>query len=123
MIRHQELKDSELKSLPRFQLAAFHERLLKKVLVVCLLLIASLLAILWFQLLPGLQPVLVVQIAALLVVTACLHGVWRITRWRIRALGYELSAASVSQTSTSETGPFETSNSETDNSETSILKT
>ena len=81
-----ELGDSELKALPRYQLAARHERLLKKLLAVCLFLVASFTAILGLQLLPGLQPVLVVQIAALLILSVNLQSVWWITRWRIRAL-------------------------------------
>jgi|GEM_PF-142759 len=86
MIRQQELEDSELQALPRYQLAARHERLLKKFLVSCLLLGISFIAALWFDVLPGFKPVLVVQAAILFVLGASLQSAWWVTRWRLNAV-------------------------------------
>lgn len=80
------IEDSQLLTLPRFQLAARSERLLKRILVVCLFLVVVLAAILWSPLWPGLRPVLVVQLAALLMLCASVQSVWWIARWRIRKL-------------------------------------
>jgi regulator of protease activity HflC (stomatin/prohibitin superfamily) len=85
MAMHREL-DVELQALPRYQLAARHRRLLKKILVVCWLVIACFMVILWFGLWPGLQPVIVAQTAALLLLSASLQSVGWITAWRIAAL-------------------------------------
>jgi regulator of protease activity HflC (stomatin/prohibitin superfamily) len=86
MRRDVDIGDSQLLTLPRFQLAARSERLLKRILVVCLFLFAVLVTIIGSPLLLGLRPVLVVQLAELLVLCASVHSVWWITRWRIRAL-------------------------------------
>ncbi len=104
MIRHQELEGSELQALPRYTLAARHERLLKKILVMCLLLSASFMAVVWFTLLPGFQPVLVVQVAGLLVLSASLQSVMWVTRWRSAALNASSSNGSSQRVSVAQAG-------------------
>lgn len=95
MLMHRgfELDASELKTLPRYQLAARHERLVKKILVVCLVLSVCLIVVLRLQLFPSLAAVLVLQAAALLVLSASLQSLWWVTRWRMRALKAETRAA------------------------------
>ena len=78
--------DFELKTLPRYQLAARHERLLTKVLVSCLLLGISFIAALWFNVLPGFKPVLVVQAAISMVLSTNLQSAWWVTHWRLDAV-------------------------------------
>ncbi len=74
MQRELDMGDFELKTLPRYQLAARHERLLTKVLVSCLLLGISFIAALWFNVLPGFKPVLVVQAAISMVLSTNLQS-------------------------------------------------
>ncbi len=93
MHRGVELDLSELQTLPRYQLAARHERLLRKILVVCLVLSVCLLVLLKLQLFPNLAAVLGLQAAALLVMSASVLSVWWISRWRMRALLAETRAA------------------------------
>ncbi|MES2825273.1 MAG: SPFH domain-containing protein [Pseudomonadota bacterium] len=78
--------DIEPQALPRYQLAARQERLLKKILIACVLLMISMALIMWYQVLPTWQAVLVAQTAGLLALTACLQSVWWITRWRVKVL-------------------------------------
>jgi regulator of protease activity HflC (stomatin/prohibitin superfamily) len=73
-------------ALPRYQLAARQQRLLKAILAACVVLIAGMLALWWYQILPAWQPVLVAQTAMVVALTASLQRVWWITRWRVRAL-------------------------------------
>ncbi len=91
MAEHREIGDSELQALPRFQLAARGERLLRRVLLGCLLLVAGQLGMLWWSPLPGFQPVILLQVAGLLVFCAGVQSAWWVSRWRIRFVDLQAS--------------------------------